>query len=136
MAGMVPNEGITELFALGGGISGTAFGYIACGSGNTAFTSASSELNTEITTANGLPRAASTESLEDSGSGFTDDTLRFVKAFTVTGTQTVKEIGVTNKGTKDAAGEKWLYLEVLGTERALVSGNTYTVTVNVVGARV
>ena len=132
---IIPNEGITELFALGGGISGTAFGYIATGTGNTAFTSASSKLNTEVE-ASGLSRAASTESLEDSGSGFTDDTLQFVTVFTVTGTVTVKEIGVTNKGTKDAAGEKWLYLEVLDTERALVSGNTYTVTVKVIGARV
>lgn len=121
-----------ELMALGGGITATAFGYIATGSGNTAFTSASSALNTEIE-ANGLSRAASTETQEDTT--FTDDTLQFVKAFTVTGTQTVKEIGVTNKATKDAAGEKWLYLEVLDTERSLVSGNTYTVTVKIVAAR-
>lgn len=132
MAAIIPNEGIVELMALGGGITATAFGYIATGSGNTAFTSASSALNTEIE-ANGLSRAASTETQEDTT--FTDDTLQFVKAFTVTGTQTVKEIGVTNKATKDAAGEKWLYLEVLDTERSLVSGNTYTVTVKIVAAR-
>lgn len=132
MASILPNEGIVELMALGGGITAVAFGYIATGSGNTAFVSGSSELNTEIG-ANGLSRAASTETQEDTT--FTDDTLQFVTAFTVTGTQTVKEIGVTNKATKDAAGEKWLYLEVIDTERDLVNGDTYTVTVKIIAAR-
>lgn len=133
MAAILPNEGIVELLALGANIgSPAAFGWIATGSGNTAFVSGSSELNTEIE-ANGLSRAASTETQEDTT--FTDDTLQFVKAFTVTGTQTVKEIGVTNKATKDAAGEYWLYLEVIDTERDLVNGDTYTVTVKVIAAR-
>jgi len=118
--------------ARGGGLTAVAFSVIATGSGNTAFTSASSELNTEIE-ANGLSRATSTNTQEDTT--FTDDTLQFVKAFTVTGTQTVKEIGVTNKLTKDADGEKWLYLEVLDTERDLVNGDTYTVTVKIIAAR-
>lgn len=132
MAAILPNEGLVELMALGGGITAVAFGYIATGSGNTAFASTSSELNTEVE-ASGLSRAASTESQVTTN--FEDDTLQFVTAFTVTGTVTVKEIGVTNKATKDATGEKWLYLEVLDTERALVSGNTYTVTVKIVAAR-
>ena len=132
MAAIIPNEGIVELMARGGGITAVAFNYIATGSGNTAFVSGSSELNTEIE-ANGLSRATSTNTQEDTT--FTDDTLQFVKAFTVTGTQTVKEIGVTNKLTKDAAGEKWLYLEVIDTERDLVNGDTYTVTVKVIAAR-
>ena len=132
MAAILPDEGIVEFMALGGGLTATAFGYIATGTGDTAFTSASSALNTELE-ASGLSRAASTETQVTTT--FTSDTLQFVKAFTVTGTQTVKEIGVTNKATKDAAGEYWLYLEVLGTARSLVSGNTYTVTVKIVGAR-
>ncbi len=133
MASIIPNEGIVELLAIGGSVgSPTAFTIIATGSGNTAFSSSSSALNTEIE-ANGLSRASATVTQQDTN--FTDDTLQFVKAFSVTGTQTVKEIGVTNKSTKDASGEKWLYLEVLGTERDLVSGNTYTVTVKIIGAR-
>ena len=130
---ILPNEGITELLALGMDVgSPTAFGYIACGSGNTAFSASSSALNTEITT-NGLNRQASTNTADTTAFG--DDTVSCTKAFTVTGTQTVKEIGLTNKATKDATGEKWMYLQVLDTERALVSGNTYTVTIKIVGAQ-
>ena len=132
MAEIIPNEGIVEGMALMGGITATAFGYIATGTGNTAFSSTSSGLNTELE-ASGLSRAASTETQVTTT--FANDTLQFVKAFTVTGTQTVKEIGITNKATKDAAGEYWLYLEVIDTERSLVSGNTYTVTIKIVGAR-
>lgn len=132
MSSVIPNEGITELFARGGGISATAFGYIATGSGNTAFATDSSELNTEIELY-GLSRATAT--VTQVTGAWASDILQFVTVFTVTGTQTVKEIGVTNKGSIDALGEKWLYLEVLDTERALESGNTYTVTVRVIGAR-
>jgi len=133
MAAILPNEGLVELMARGGGLTATAFTIIATGSGNTAFTSTSSELNTEITTV-GLKRTTAAVTQEDGT--FTDDTLQFVKAFTVTGDATVKEIGVTNKLTKDADGEKWLYLEVLDTERTLVSGDTYTVTIKIIAARV
>lgn len=133
MASIIPNEGITELLALGFSVgSPVAFGYIACGSGNTAFSASSSALNTEITTS-GLARAASTDTAATTT--FANDTVQGVTVFTVTGTQTVREIGWTNKATKDATGEKWIYLEVLDTERSLVSGNTYTVTIKVVGAR-
>ena len=118
--------------ALGGGLTATAFTVIAVGSGNTAFTSTSGKLNTEITTV-GLSRATATVTQEDTT--FTDDTLQFVKAFTVTGDATVKEIGVTNNTTKDHADEIWLYLEVIDTVRTLVSGNTYTVTIKIVAAR-
>ena len=133
MAAIIPNEGIVETLALAGAVgSPTAFGYAACGSGTTAFSSTSSALNTEITS-NGLARAATTNTAATTT--FANDTLQFVKAWTVTGTQEVTEIGITNKGTKDAAGEKWIYLEILGTPRSLVSGNTYTITVKIVGAR-
>lgn len=133
MASILPNEGLVELMALGGGLTATAFTIIATGSGNTAFTSTSSALNTEIE-ANGLSRATATVTQEDTT--FTDDTLQFVKAFTVTGDATVKEIGIANHATKDHADEIWLYLEVIDTERVLVSGNTYTVTIKIVAARV
>jgi len=132
LAEIIPNEGIVELMALGGGLTAVAFSTIATGSGNTAFTTGSSELNTEIE-ANGLSRATATVTQEDGT--FTDDTLQFVKAFTVTGTQTVKEIGVTNVLTKDHATEIWLYLDVIDTERDLVNGDTYTVTVKIIAAR-
>lgn len=133
MAAIIPNEGITEMLALAGTVgSPTAFGYAACGSGTTAFSSTSSALNTEIES-NGLTRAATTNTAATTT--FADDTLQFVKTWTVTGTQSVTEIGITNKGTKDADGEKWLYLEVLSTARSLISGNTYTITVKIVGAR-
>lgn len=133
MASILPNEGLVEFMALGGSVgSPTAFTVIATGSGDTAFDADSSALNTEIE-ANGLSRATAT--VTQSTTTFANDTLQFVKAFTVTGTQAVKEIGVTNTTTKDAAGEKWLYLEVIDTARSLVSGNTYTVTVKIVSAR-
>ena len=133
MSAIIPDEGIVELLALGGAVgSPTAFGYCACGTGNTAFTSASSALNTELT-GSGLARAASTNT--QTTTNFANDTLQSVKVWTVTGTQTVKEIGITNKLTPEASGEKWLYLEVLGPERSLVSGNTYSVTVKITGAR-
>lgn len=133
MASILPNEGVVELLALGGSVgSPVAFTVIATGTGNTAFSASSSALNTELE-ASGLSRATAT--VTQVTTTFTSDTLQFVKAFSVTGTQTVKEIGVTNKTVKDAAGEKWLYLEVIDTERSLVSGNTYTVTIKIIGAR-
>lgn len=133
MAAIIPNEGIVETLALAGAVgSPTAFGYAACGSGTTAFSSTSSALNTEITS-NGLARATAT--VTSATTTFANDTLQFVKTWTVTGTQSVTEIGITNKATKDADGEKWLYLEVLSTARSLIAGNTYTITVKIVGAR-
>ena len=132
MAEIIPDEGIVELMALGGGLTAIAFTQIAVGSGNTAFTSASGKLNTEITTV-GLARATATVTQEEGT--FSKDTLQFVKAFNVTGDATVKEIGITNHGTKDHASEIWLYLEVIDTERVLVSGDTYTVTIKIIAAR-
>ncbi len=130
---IVPDEGLAELAGLcGDSGSPTAFTLLAVGSGDTTPAAADSALTTEIEDS-GLERATATISKVTTST--TDDTLQLYKQWTVSATKTIKEVGFTNKTTKDAAGEKWVYHEVIGTERDVSDGDTYTVTGKVVFAR-
>lgn len=130
---IVPNEGLAEIAGLCGDTgSPTAFTVLAVGSGDDTPAVGDSSLATEITDS-GLARAAATVSLDTTASD--NDTLQLYKQWTVSATKTIKEVGFTNKTTKDAAGEEWLYREVIGTERDVSNGDTYTVTGKVVFSR-
>jgi hypothetical protein len=130
---IVPNEGLAELAGLAGNSgSPTAFTFLAVGSGDTTPAVGDSALASEITDS-GLARAAATVTLATTN--VTDDTLQLYKQWTVSATKTIKEVGFTNTVTKDAAEEIWAYREVIGTERDVSSGDTYTVTGKLVFAR-
>ena len=131
---IVPNEGLAETAGLVGDTgSPTAFQVIAVGSGDATPTVDDSALETEITDS-GLARGtASAVTLVTTSTA--NDTLQLYKQFSVSATKTIKEVGFTNKTTKDAAGEEWLYREVIGTERDVSDGDTYTVTGKVVFSR-
>ena len=130
---IVPNEGLAELagLAVDSG-SPSAFQVLAVGSGDTTPAVGDSALATEITDS-GLARSAATVTLATTSTS--NDTGQLYKQWTVSATKTIKEIGATNKTTKDAAGEEWLYREVISTERDVSTGDTFTTTFKVVMAR-
>lgn len=85
------NSGISQLTALMGGVgSPTVFGYLEVGTGTTAAAAAQTALITPITDS-GLARAASTNTQVTTT--ITNDTLRMVKTWSVTGTKAITEIG-------------------------------------------
>ena len=130
---IVPNEGLAELAGLAGNTgSPIAFTVLAVGSGDTTPAVGDSALVAELTDS-GLARSAATVSLVTTSTS--NDTLQLYKQWTVSATKTIKEVGFTNKTVKDAAGEEWVYREVIGTERDVSDGDTYTVTGKVVFAR-
>jgi len=132
----IPDEGLVQLCGLAGD-SGTtaAFTVLATGQSDTAFAITDSALGDEIVAGDslGLKRVAATVTKEDTN--ITDDTLQLTTTFTVVGTTTIKEVGVVNKTTKDAAGEEWLSRTVLTTPKDVVSGSSYTLTYKIIFTR-
>jgi len=102
---------------------GASFKYVACGSGTTAESAAHTQLVTEITTS-GLERTTGTLTYEDTT--HTDDTLQIVKEFTASGTVTVAEVMIGNNASANTGA--MLMREKLSTARALITGDTYTLT--------
>jgi hypothetical protein len=125
--------GITSVFLnectglLGGVGSKTAFGYVAVGEGSTAFAEGQTTLVTEITTS-GLERAAVTPT--QATTTHTNDTLQFVKAFSVTGTKTVTEAAILNAASTGTMAAR----TVLTTPRSVINGDTYTLTYKIIAA--
>lgn len=96
--GLVENKmtraGVAAMNALLGGISPpAAFTYLAAGSGTTAESNTLTALTTELTT-NGMGRASATMTRQTTT--FANDTLQFVKAWSVSGANTLNEIGAFN----------------------------------------
>jgi hypothetical protein len=132
----IPNEGLVELCGLAGDSgSPTEFTYLATGQGDTAFAITDSALEDEIVNADslGLKRVVATVTKEDTN--ITDDTLQLTTTFTVVGTTTIKEVGVTNHATKGHANERWLSRTVLTTPKDVVSGSSYTLTYKIIFTR-
>jgi len=120
MAGGVTNLGKKAIVGLTGNIdTQTAFTYIACGTGNTAFAATQTALVSEITDS-GLARVSVTPTSETTT--VTDDTLRLSKEFTVTGTKTIAEWGVFNAS---SAGVM-LARDVPSSTTAVSNGSTLT----------
>jgi len=102
--------------------------HIAVGTGDTAFAAADTTLGTEITDS-GLARVAATVTRATTST--TNDTVQLVTTFTVTGTKTIKEVGILNaSSTGDLGGRT-----VLTTPKDVVSGSSYTVTYKTIFAR-
>ena len=119
---LIVNTGLAEIAGLVGNTgSPTAFTYLAVGSASTAAAATDTTLETELTDG-GLERAAATVTRTTTTA--TNDTLQLVKTFTVTGTKTVREVGVFN----DSSAGTMLSRSVLTTDKNLEGGNTFTLT--------
>jgi len=105
---------------------GTTF-YTAVGTGSTAFAKTDTTLGTEVA-ASGLSRAAATVTQQTTTAS--DDTLQAVKAFSVSGTVTVAEVGLFD----NSSGGTMYSRTVLTSSRAVVSGDTLTVTIKIIFA--
>ena len=95
---LVTNAGFAEVAALIGTDTtsgGTAFDYIALGTGSTAANATDTALETEIAT-NGGSRATGTGTLVTTA--VTDDTFQLVKVFSFSGALAITESGVLNAG--------------------------------------
>lgn len=104
------------------------FTYIAVGTDDTAAAATQTTLEAEITDS-GLERAAGTPTQEDTN--VTDDTAQLVKAFSVTGTKAIKEVGVFNA----ASAGTMLSRDVITTKN-VENGDTITITHKVVKTNV
>jgi len=119
---LIVNTGLAEIAGLIGSTGlPTAFTYLAVGSGSTAAAATDTTLETELTDG-GLERAAATVTRTTTTA--TNDTLQLVKAFTVTGTKTVREVGVFNAS---SSGDM-MSRSVLTSDKNLESGDTLTLT--------
>ena len=118
----IPNAGLAEMANLWGGVSTPLkMAWVMTGSGDTAFAITDTILETEITDS-GLQRVAVTATRVTTN--VANDTVQFVKTFTVTGTYTIKEVGIINaSSTGDLGGRT-----VLETPKDVVSGSSYTLT--------
>ena len=124
----ITNASLAEFSGLAGDTgSKTAFTYLATGTGTTAESAAHTALVTEITDS-GLERAAGTVSQVTTTQ--TNDTLQVVKAWTVTGTKTISEVAMLNASSSGTMALR----ELLSPTKAVVSGDSYTLTVKLVFA--
>lgn len=119
---LIVNAGLAEIAGLIGNTgTPTAFTYLAVGSGSTAAAATDTALETELTDG-GLERASATVTRATTTA--TNDTLQLVKAFTVTDTKTVREVGVFNA----SENGDMMSRSVLTADKNLESGDTFTLT--------
>ena len=125
----IPDAGLAEMANLWAGDSTPLpMTHIAVGSGDTAFAAADTTLETEIA-ASGLERVAATVTRATTST--TNDTVQLVTTFTITGTATIKEVGILNaSSTGDLGGRT-----VLTTPKDVVNGSSYTVTYKTIFSR-
>jgi len=119
---LIVNTGLAEIAGLVGNTgSPTAFTYLAVGSASTAANATDTTLETKLTDG-GLERASAAVTRQTTNAA--NDTLQLVKTFTVTGTKTVREVGVFN----DASVGTMLSRSVLTSDKNLEAGDTFTLT--------
>lgn len=119
----ITNAGLAQLALLAGDASATPFTYLAVGSSSTAFAASQTALQSEIST-NGLSRAAATVSRVTTTA--TNDTLQLVKAWSVSGSSTVEEVGIFN-----ASSAGTMLGRALTSTKSVVNGETLTATYQV-----
>jgi len=121
----ITNAGFAAMSDLLGDVNSVAaFSYLAVGTTATAFAVTQTTLVAETTTV-GLERAAATNTLATTS--VADDTLQLTYTWTATGSVTLAEVGVFNA----ASAGTMLCRQVLGSTRALTTGNTYTLTIKI-----
>ena len=122
------NASLAEYSGLAGNTGGkTAFTYVACGTGTGAEAAGDTTLGTEISDS-GLER--STGTLTQQTTTQTNDTLQIVKAWSVSGTKTIAEVGMFNASSSGTMA----FRDKLSSTKSVVSGDTYTLTCRVVFA--
>ena len=104
---------------------GASFTYLAVGTGTTAESASHTGLVTEVA-ASGLSRATGAVTYEDTT--HTDDTVQVVKTWTSSGTVTISEVGLFNA----SSGGTMAFRELLSPTKAVVSGDTYTLTAQLI----
>ena len=107
--------------------SKTAFTYLAVGTGTTAESAAHTQLVAETTTS-GLERSTGTLTQQDTT--HTKDTLQIVKTWTASGSVTIAEVMMGNNATADTG--TMAFREKLSATKAVVSGDTYTLTAKLI----
>lgn len=118
---LITNIGKAEFAGLVANLGSlTAPSFIALGSSTPTVSPTDTTLATEINT-NGLGRAAATVTRVTTS--VTNDTIQYVKTFSVTGTTTVNEIGIF-----DALSVGNMITHALTGTNSLVNGNSYVVT--------
>jgi hypothetical protein len=100
--------------------AGAAVTYLAWGTGTTAHSASQTALVTEVSRAAGTVSRTTTN--------VSNDTLQLVKAFSITGTYTIAEVGAFNA----SSGGTMLCRTKLSTTRDVTSGSTFTYTQQVV----
>ena len=128
----ISNSGLAEMANLWGGVSTPLkMAYVMTGTGDTAFAVGDTTLETEIVSGDslGLERVAVTATRVTTN--VANDTVQFVKTFTVTGTTTIKEVGIINASSSGDLGGR----TVLATPKDVVSGSSYTLTHKTIFAR-
>ncbi len=108
MAGLLVNVG-----------SISSFGYLAYGTDGTAVAA------TDTTMTGESQRAAATASRTTTT--VTNDTASLVHTFSITGTETIRKVGVNNASSSGI----FLSMKVLDTPRSVVAGDTYALTATV-----
>ena len=104
--------------------------HIAVGTGDTAFAAADTTLGTEITDS-GLDRSTNAAAVTRETTSTTNDTAQLVTTFSVTGTKTIKEVGILTANASGVLGGR----TVLTTPKDVVNGSSYTVTYKTIWAR-
>ena len=125
----ITNAGLNEFCGLIGNVgSKTAPLALATGSGSTAFSASQTALVSENTLYGSVRTAA--DSVTQATTTVTNDTLRFVKVWTISGgTVTVREIGVFNA---TPSGGTMVARTVLGADKTVATGETHSVTYNII----
>ena len=119
----VMNVGFAQLALLAGDATAVPFTYLAVGTSTTAVAASQTALQAELTDS-GLARHTATVSRVTTTQ--TNDTLRLVYQWSVSGTKTVEEVGVFNDSTVGT-----MLSRALTTSKSLLSGDFLTITYNV-----
>jgi len=124
---LVVNAGLAGVASvINGDGSEAAFTYLAVGTDDTAAAAGNTTLGTEITDS-GLERASATASRVTTT--VTNDTAQLLKAFSVTGTKAVAEVGVLN-----ASSTGTMLSRTVITTKNVENGDTLTITYKISSA--
>ena len=127
----IPNVGLAEMSNLWSGEDSPApMTHIAVGASLEAFGVANTALIEEIIDS-GLHRLANPAAVTRETTDTADDTTQLVLTFTVSGTKTIREVGIFNAESSGILGGR----TVLETPKDVVSGSSYTVTYKTIFSR-
>jgi hypothetical protein len=121
---LVTNVGKALLSSLLGGLGGAAATYLAVGTSSTAVALTDTTLGAEITDS-GLARSVA-DSISQTTTTTTNDTVQYQKTWSATGTKTVQEVGLLN-----ASSGGTLVGHKLTGAKALTSGQVLVATYSI-----